>query len=356
MSRFSIEEVSIPMALDSPDAADFVATVDVRNAVEADGYGTDDLAYSAADLLPNWLNTVYEPKRLFAARVDGRIVARAIYETTTEDADVVWLGVQVLPEFRRLGIGTALSELLETMAAEDNRQKIIVYTVSKEAPGERVDAPTGFGSVPRDGAEVRFLLSRGYTLEQVERGSRLALPVDDADLRGRLDAAAVAAGADYSLHFWMDRTPERWRDDLAVLLTRMSTDAPTAGLEEPEDPWTAERLLDEEKRRESSPRTALTTAVEHVPSGRLVGFTELNVPAELDRPVEQGDTLVLKEYRGHRLGTLLKVANLRALQNELPGHPAVITFNAEENRHMLDVNEAVGFLPIGYEGAWRKLL
>jgi GNAT superfamily N-acetyltransferase len=356
MSRFTIDEVSIPETIDSPDAADFIATVDVRNAVEADGFGTDDLAYSAADLLPGWLNTAYEPKRLFAARVDGRIVARAIYETTTEDADVVWLGVQVLPEFRRLGIGTELSGLLETMAAEDNRHKIIVYTVSKEAPGERVEAPTGFGSVPRDGTEVRFLLARGYTLEQVERGSRLALPVDDDDLRTRVDAAEAAAGKDYSVHFWIDRTPERWRDDLAVLLTRMSTDAPTAGLEEPEDPWTAERVVDEERRRASSPRTALTAAVEHLPSGRLVGFTELNVPAELDRPVEQGDTLVLTEHRGHRLGTLLKVANLRYLQSEWPGHPAVITFNAEENRHMLDVNEAVGFVPIGYEGAWKKLI
>jgi GNAT superfamily N-acetyltransferase len=356
MSRFTIDEVSIPKTIDAPDAADFIATVEVRNAVEADGFGTDDLAYSAADLLPGWLNTVYEPKRLFAARVDGRIVARAIYETTTEDADVVWLEVQVLPEFRRRGIGTELSGLLETMAAQDNRHKIIVYTVSKEAAGERVEAPTGFGSVPRDGVEVRFLLSRGYTLEQVERGSRLALPVDDEDLRGRLDAATASAGADYSVQFWIDRTPERWRDDLAVLLTRMSTDAPTAGLEEPEDPWTAERVLDEEKRRESSPRTALTAAIEHIPSGRLVGFTELNVPIELDRPVEQGDTLVLKEHRGHRLGMLLKVANLRALQNERPGHPAVITFNAEENRHMLDVNEAVGFVPIGYEGAWKKLV
>ena len=84
--------------------------------------------------------------------------------------------------------------------------------------------------------------------------------------------------------------------------------------------------------------------------------TELGVPAEPDRPVSQNDTIVLKGHRGHRLGMLLKAANIRNLQSTAPGHPSIITFNAEENRHMLDVNEAVGFEPMGYEGAWKKVL
>jgi hypothetical protein len=32
----------------------------------------------------------------------------------------------------------------------------------------------------------------------------------------------------------------------------------------------------------------------------------------------------------------------------------VLTFNAEENRAMLDVNVAIGFVGIANESAWRK--
>jgi hypothetical protein len=51
---------------------------------------------------------------------------------------------------------------------------------------------------------------------------------------------------------------------------------------------------------------------------------------------------------------LLKVANLQELARYAPEAPLVFTFNAEENRPMLDVNEAVGFRPVGYDGAWKK--
>jgi hypothetical protein len=51
---------------------------------------------------------------------------------------------------------------------------------------------------------------------------------------------------------------------------------------------------------------------------------------------------------------LLKVANLSALQTSGLAPSLVYTFNAEENRHMLNVNEAIGFRPVGHAGCWRK--
>ena len=338
-----VEELRIPARADAPDAADFAAAVDISVTVEAEGYRTDDLRLSPAETLP-WWQDPSSPRRLFGVRLDGTLVARAMYDRLVTDPENAWAMVQVLAPYRNRGIGTALADAVEGHIRSEGRSKILVYAVSADAPGERIASPTGFGSVPADNPEVRFLRARGYELQQVERASRLALPVD---------LVIPDAGTDYRVHHWADHTPPEWLEDMALLHTRMSTDAPTAGLDEPEDVMTVERLLAMEKAHAASPRSMLTAVAEHVPTGRLAGFTSLSVPTERDRAVHQDDTLVLREHRGHRLGMLLKTANLIHLQRARPGHPSVVTFNAEENRYMLDVNEAVGFKPMGYEGAWR---
>ena len=349
---FTIEEVTLPESIDSPDAADFLRGLEVSNAVEAISFGTPDLAYEPEEELPFWKNP-HQPQRMVVAKVDGQVVGEASYETYVgENADSGWLSVKVLPDFRGHGIGTALADHVEGMARADGKPKGIAYTALQDVPGERIPSPTGFGSIPAEHPDVRFLQKRGYSFEQVERLSRLPLPV--ADIDDRVAEASARSGADYAVHYWTAATPERWREDIAVLATRISTDAPSAGLEEPEDVWTVERVIEADARNAESPRTRIVAAVEHVPSGHLAGYTVLSAPPQLHRAVSQYITIVLKEHRGHKLGMLLKVANLAHLARVKPGHPSVTTFNAEENRFMLDVNEAVGFVPIGVESAWRK--
>lgn len=95
----------------------------------------------------------------------------------------------------------------------------------------------------------------------------------------------------------------------------------------------------------------------HRPTGAVVALSELT--RERSNPqglVGQSDTIVLPEHRGHRLGMLTKAANLIQVREAAPDAEAILTWNAEENRHMLDVNEALGFYPFLVEGAFQRLL
>ena len=351
-STIEVHELAVPSAEGADGWTDFATAIGIQDDNMAAAYGSDDLRLTAAETLLDFLDQDNRPERLFVATIDGRIVGAARYELEAGDAPTtVWLGVDVAAGFRGRGVGLALSRWMQSVAATDGVRKAIVYTPSPRADGPQLSPPTGFGSVPAENPEVRFLLAAGYRLEQVVRGSRLGLPFDaGADLAH----AVKASGAQYRLHYWTTMTPPEWREDLAMLRTRMSTEEPDAGLDEPEDSWSVERLVGDDQRTAESTRARLVVAVEDRETGRLAGFTALMVPHEVSRAVQQGDTLVLPEHRGHRLGMLLKLANLDYLSKTMPGHPSVLTFNAEENRYMLSVNEAVGFTPIGYEGAWRK--
>jgi len=349
---FTIEELTIPADPGAASWPDFVAAARAGHRSDAVAFGTSERDYEPDEELPHFQDP-HRPARLFVARIDGAVVARAWVEFQADDPDTAWTVLQVPPEVEHRGIGRALADAVEQAVRAEGRRKIIGYAPETDTGGERRAAPTGFGSVPEHSRTTRFLDARGYRLEQINRLSRLALPVEGID--EKLAAAVQHSGPDYALHSWIGATPERWLDDIAVLWTRMSTDAPDAGVGTPEDVWTAERVASEDARKErDDPRKLVTTAAEHRPTGRLVAYSEYSVPAQADRAAQQYGTLVLKEFRGHGLGMLVKLGNLEYLPRVSPGHPSALTFNAEENRPMLDVNEAMGFVGIAYEGIWRK--
>jgi GNAT superfamily N-acetyltransferase len=353
-SDVTFSPLRVPPTLDGESGADFIEFVALQNELESHIVGSRELAYEPEEMLPAWLDA-YLPRRAVIAQREGRIIGDAVYfAAAAGDAPEGWVTVEVAPEHRREGIGAALFDQIVDVARENGCRVLQSYCLSTELGEPRLPSPTGFGSAPLNALSTRFALTRGFTLEQVERYSRLPLPAD-ADLVARsLAEAQAAAGPDYEVVTWQGRTPEMWLDDIALLSTRMSTDAPSAGLTATEDVWDANRVREHDDLRVDDPRLPLVAAALHLPSGRLAGFTELSVPPQSSRIVTQEDTLVLHEHRGHRLGMLLKLANINFLESVHPGHPAIITFNAEENRHMLSVNEHVGFIATGYEAVWKR--
>ena len=350
-----VDELVIPPHLDHPTAGQFIEMVAVRNAIEADVLGSDALGTTPAELLPAYTST-FEPKRIFVARVDGAIVGRAIlHAPTAPESRSTWVQVEVLPRFRGHGIGAQLFERVQTLALQSGRPVLQAEALHAATPGgERLLSPTGFGDLAMSDPGVQFLLHRGYRLEQVERISFLSLPVDVVALQRILVDGVARATSTYRLVTWTGRTPPEWIADLLTLHTRMSVDAPFAGLDVDEEKWTLARLEEHETSFEGTARQKLTAAVEHLATGHLAGFSQLTVPDDRSRAAQQEDTLVLTGHRGHGLGMLMKAANLLTLAALAPAPPLVVTGNAEENRHMLDVNEALGFRPAGRGGCWRK--
>jgi len=355
MTAITIEELIIPESLDTPEADAFREAVAVRNAVAGEVLGPAAGSNTPEEMHPYLLDQQHERKVPYIVRKDGEIVATGMVVWSVEpETRVTWLDVGVHPDHRRQGIGTALFDHLEAIARESGRPIVQGGGLHLPADGPRLESPTGFGSLPAEEPSVRFLLKRGYTLEQVYRYSTLTLPIAGPELEEHLAAALAKAGPDYRVVTWDTRTPERWREDVATIFMRMATDAPAGNLEIDEEKWDAERVRENDERRIRAGRTSLVAAVEHIPSGHLVAFNGLGVPEDRTRPVSQGITLVLKEHRGHRLGMVTKIANIQQLQAFSPDSPFIMTDNAEENRPMLDVNEAVGFVPTAYEGAWKK--
>ena len=361
MTAYTVHELDVPatMADDPAKVRAFREWLAVSDAAEVDVHGLPELSWRPEEYLP-MCHEPEAPSRLYVVRDgDGTVVAAGSYDTKRAPGTPnCWIAIGVAPAHQRRGIGTLLADHLEGVARSEGRTQWKTYAVSRQVrPGSgagHVVPPTGYGSVPSDEPGVRFLTGRGWRFGQVNRISRLGLPTDHSVVRELRDRALAAAGPDYRVHTWAGRTPEQWLDGIALLETRMSTDAPDGDMKEPEDVWTADRLREHEEELARAPRTMVTIAVEHVPSTTLAGFTQLAVPDHPSRAVMQWDTLVLREHRGHRLGWLLKVAGIERVEQDFPGRPSIITFNAEENRPMLDVNEAVGFVGVGCEGIWER--
>ena len=100
-------------------------------------------------------------------------------------------------------------------------------------------------------------------------------------------------------------------------------------------------------------RTEVATAARLGDAGPLVAYTDIVTTRHDPAKAFQWDTLVRREDRGHRLGTLVKVANLEQLLDVAPEVRRVHTWNADTNSFMVAINELLGFRIAKQESAWR---
>lgn len=354
-----VEPLDLPAAVTSADADVYLEYVAATNAAARHDSGSDLFDKDPAELLAWLSDTRYSEKVGLVARRGEQMVGFVGISWPRAGEHTANVNLAVRPELREPAITDALLTAAETVALANGRH--VVHTFNFTAPqvhGERLASPTGYGSIPLAADTTQDLLRNGYELGQVERGSTFDLAdVDKHEhLEHMLADALALAGADYRTVWWEIPTPKEYADGYARAITRMVTDIPSGELTLEEDPWDAARVLDRDHRRLEAGQTMAVTAVVHEPTGELVAMNELAIGGDRTRSSENYGTIVMPEHRGRRLGTIVKCLGLLRWRELAPASPVVETFNAEENRYMLDVNEAVGFEAVCWSGEWHKKL
>jgi GNAT superfamily N-acetyltransferase len=244
----------------------------------------------------------------WVARVDGAVAGVAVLRCGDRLAE---FGVQVHPAYRRRGIGSRLLAAVAEAARREGSRTLVAEAAGSGAP---------------------FLEARGFAC--VLSLNLMLLKLADAS---GVDELVRADHPGYRLVRWLGMAPDDLVETFAVAKSAMG-DMPTA------ETWDTARVRDMALAVEKRGDTLLTVAALH--GGTIAGFTELVIPADEGVRAIQYDTAVVPEHRGNRLGLWVKAAMLDWLRADWPRVREIETDNAEDNAHMLAVNERLGFRPL----------
>ena len=294
--------------LTADDAEGTRRFVEIVNAV------TPEWPTSVEDIA--WSDATYPGGARLLGRIDGRVVGAAsvgriyMYEPTFERH---WVGLHVLPDARRRGLGTRL------WAAASG--------VSRAAG--KTGHQTDVSEAQADG--LAFLEHRGFT--ELERHKMLQL-----DLRG-LAVPEVPRPPGVAL------TTLRDRPDLELGVYQVAVaaypDIPSA--EEPMVVGSAEEFLARDVRRDGVPADGFPIALDEA-TGEVVGWASLLFVPGSTTMAWHDMTAVHPAWRGRGVATALKLATIRwAIEH---GLETLETGNDPENAPMRAVNARLGYHPI----------
>lgn len=282
---------------------------------------------------------------MYAGRAEGRLVATGMVMTPLLDnTDRAELVVHTVPAARRRGHGTAMLAHLEAVARERGRTVLIGESSWPYAAGA-----DGAGEPGRE-----FARQAGFDLALGDVKRVLRLPVPDAVL-DELAAEAAARHSGHELRSWAGPVPDELIEGWARLSSLVITEAPTGDLDVEPEYRDATVIRENEAVLVKQGRTKYNTLALD-PDGVPVAYTDLVTTIHEPGKAWQFGTLVDRAARGRRLGLAVKVANLRLLQSERPDIELVSTYNAESNRHMIEVNERLGFVPVARLGEFQRRL
>ena len=243
--------------------------------------------------------------------------------------------IAVRPEFRRRGVGRALHAWALDRARANGRKRLIGQTTDRTPDGPA------------------FAVAVGATPGLHDTRSRLDVATADRERLAGLLAEAWRHAAGYRLVTWYGVPPERYIDHVAELDSMFIDEAPSGDLEMEPEKVDAARIRASEENRLARGLDRIHAGMVHEATDRMVAWTTLNGAKSIPTHLWQHITLVHPAHRGHRLGLVVKLENLREALRIRPGLAAIDTWNATSNEHMLAINRAIGFRAVDAWTDWQ---
>ncbi len=265
----------------------------------------------------------YRSRTLLVVRDGLRIVGTAdLGRSLQSNLHLADIEIDVLPRWRRRGIGTALYKEAVRLAGADRRTTLL-----------------GHVHIPEDGGcSPAFAFASALGFKEVHREHHLVLDLPLS--RTKLTELPESAPG-YDIVTWNRRVPDGLVEAYAVMLTQMAHDVPIGDIDRAPETYDVDRVRLEEELDDGS-WFPIVAAARRSADGVLGGYSIVYLPAN-ETHVVQDDTLVMPEHRGHRLGLALKAATLRRVQREHPERRLIHTWNDIDNEAMLRTNLACGF-------------
>lgn len=299
---------------DSRSDSDYACRAQIANAVYPDYIETvEELRFSDQNRDPKikWAR--------FFAELDGKPVAIGGYGQSIDmyHPQKFGVSVSVLPEFEGHGIGKALYEHI--VAALEPHDPILLRAHTREDKSRA----------------VRFLADRGYTEAMRDWESRLAAQSFDPTPFAPSVARVTDSGFTLASVAELSQSVPDWKQRLKELDWTITLDMPTT------DVLTDPGFEHFEKTTLKHPSFLPQAWFVARDGDDWVGESALWKSEGDPEILYVGATGVRREYRRKGIATALKLAAAQWAKDA--GYREIRTWNAQQNRAMLSINEAMGF-------------
>lgn len=319
--------IEIREVVDEPDVRAFHEVL-----MGAAGEGRDHpLLVSADAMVASVADPSPQRRRLLLAAYDGDRMVGALLSDRNLDNNLHQADIEigVAADRRREGIGTALWDRAISDLSADGRSTLLT----------EINVPSGVSL--DEHPVVAFFSARGFTSVHTEDRCILAVPLPE-QRREALDAGASTDA--YDVITWSGPCPEEHVEAFAAMRSAMNADVPMGEIDWEPEVVTADDVRRNGARMQAQGFVTITSVARDLSDGTLAAYSQLLVQTSEPADVFQDDTFVLRAHRGHRLGTLIKLANLSELAAHHPEAQRVQTWTDPDNTAMRRTNDDFGFV------------